>query len=132
MLTIRGDPGIGKTTVWAATVAQARIGGFRVLSCHPARAETEMPFVSLGDLLERVLDDDAAAALPSAQRLALEAALTRGRPEESFGRLAVSRATLALLRRTVGAGQVLIAIDDAQWLDAASVAVLRFAFRRLG
>ena len=131
VLLIDGDPGIGKTTVWGATTEQARDLGYRVLSCRPAQGEISMPFVSLGDLLEPALDGDQAGMLPPAQRLALEAALVRVHPQESFGRLAVSRATLALLRELAATAPLLIAIDDVQWLDTPSAAVLQFAFRRL-
>jgi len=131
VLLIGGDPGIGKTTVWSAITSQAQERGYRVLSCRPAQAESSIPFVSLGDLLEPVLDGDPPDGLPPPQRLALEAALVRVEPSESVGRLAVSRATLALLRGLAAAGPLVVAIDDAQWLDAPTIAVLRFAFRRL-
>src|SRR5205807_103759 len=86
--------------------------------------------VSLADLLEPVIDD-ALAGLPDAQRLALESALARVQPSETFGRLAVSRATFAVLHRIALGGPLVIAIDDVQWLDAPTRAVLEFALRRL-
>ena len=39
----------------------------------------------------------------------------------------MSLATLAVLRALAGSSPVIIAIDDIQWLDAASVRVLSFA-----
>ncbi len=131
VLLLDGEAGIGKSTVWGIATAQARDRGYRVLSCRPVQAETALPFVALGDLLEPALDGAATAALPPVQRRALEAALVRAEPPEAFGRLAVSRAVLALLRALAAAGPLLVAVDDLQWLDAPSAAVLQFAFRRL-
>jgi DNA-binding CsgD family transcriptional regulator len=44
----------------------------------------------------------------------------------------VAAAFLAALRLIARAGPVCVAVDDLQWLDAASVATLRFALSRLG
>jgi DNA-binding CsgD family transcriptional regulator len=128
-LVLEGEPGIGKTTVWSSAVARAREAGHRVLSCRPAPTEASLPFASLGDLLEPAIDE-AIGRLPPPQRLALEAALARVEPTGDFGRLAVSRATAAVVRELAREPRLLIAIDDAQWLDAATAAVLEFALRR--
>src|SRR5947209_19749823 len=76
VLELEGEPGIGKTTVFRAAVSQAAESGYRVLSCRPAESEMSLPFVSLGDLLEPVLDETR-SFLPGPQRSALEAALSR-------------------------------------------------------
>ncbi|MFL5822368.1 MAG: AAA family ATPase, partial [Solirubrobacteraceae bacterium] len=130
-LQISGDPGIGKTTVLDAIAARAEELGHRVLRCVPAESESSMPFVSLGDLLEPVLDGGPPSTMPAAQRRALDAALVRVEPQEAFGRLAVSRATLTLVRRLVAERPLLVALDDTQWVDSSSAAVLQFVFRRL-
>src|SRR5438270_5948440 len=130
-LVLEGEAGIGKTTVWLAGIDRAQALGYRVLSCRPAEIEASLPFVSLGDLLEPVLDEGMPGLAP-AQRRALETALARVEPTEAFDRLAVSRATLALLRELAGRQPVLLAVDDVQWLDPASAAVVAFATRRLG
>jgi DNA-binding NarL/FixJ family response regulator len=129
-LLLEGEAGIGKSTVWLAAVEQAREAGYQVLACRTAQTEVSLPFVALGDLLESVVDD-ALAGLPAPQRLALESALARVPPREAFGRLAVSRAMLSLLREWVPGSRLLIAIDDVQWLDAPTRAALEFALRRL-
>jgi DNA-binding CsgD family transcriptional regulator len=130
-LILEGEAGIGKTAVWRAATERGRACGYRVLVCRTAETEISLPFVSLADLLEPVIDE-ALVALPAAQRLALESALARVQPTETFGRLAVSRATLAALDNLARAQPLLLAIDDLQWLDAATGAVLEFALRRLG
>src|SRR5437868_3518308 len=91
VLVLDGAPGIGKTTVLRAGVSRALGRDYRVLSCRPAETEALLAFVSLGDLLEPLLDDAGVRLLPPAQRSALEAALARVAPTETFGQLAVSR-----------------------------------------
>lgn len=129
-LVLDGEAGIGKTTVWLAAVERADDLGYEVLLCRPAENETALPFVSLGDLLEPILDE-ALLVLPPLQRLALETALARVEPVESIGQLAVSRAVLAAVRHVASKRPVLVAIDDVQWLDASSAGVLEFVIRRL-
>ena len=78
-------------------------------------------------MLDRTID-----RLPAAQRLALELALQRvpvGAREPPP--LAVSLGTLAVVRLLAESSPVIIAIDDMQWLDAASARVLRYALHRV-
>ena len=131
-LLIAGRPGIGKTTVWLRGVDTAAKAGHRVLASRSVEAEAKMSFTTLGDLLGDVIDE-AAVALPEPQRRAFDAALLRaGSGDMRPDRRAVSLATSAVLRSLAGAGPVLLAIDDVQWIDAASARVLSFAIRRLG
>jgi DNA-binding CsgD family transcriptional regulator len=130
-LVIEGEPGIGKTTVWQEGVAAARAGGSVVLTSRPNEVETSLSFSAVSDLLEEAVHD-VLPELPAPQREALEVALllteNRGaRPE----RRAVATAFLGGLRVLSRRGPVLIAIDDLQWLDRPSAAVIGFAIRRL-
>ena len=129
-LLFEGEAGIGKTTVWAKTVEQAR-GQSRVLCAQPAEAEARLAFAALADLLDP-LPDDVLAELPAPQRHALAVALLREEPNaRTVDQRAVSAATLSVLRVLAGNGPVLVAIDDLQWLDRPSARVLQFAVRRL-
>src|SRR5262245_13155870 len=110
-LVLTGDAGVGKTTLWEEGVRLAGERGFRVLAARPAEAEAALPFAALGDLLGPVAD---AVELPRPQRAALDRALQRADADEPADRLAVSRATLGLLQ---GLGPLVVAVDDAQWLD---------------
>src|SRR3954451_4706951 len=130
VVQLDGEAGIGKTSVLRSAMTHAREHGWQLLACTPAESEQSLAFAVLGDLLEPVFDEFS-IGIPDAQRTALETALARVPPSEAFGRLAVSRATLALLRELSGRAPLLIAIDDVQWLDTASAAVLGFALRRL-
>jgi DNA-binding CsgD family transcriptional regulator len=126
-LLLDGAAGIGKTTLWHAGVTFARDAGHQVLSSRAAESEARLSYAALGDLLELELPE-----LPGPQQRALDAALLRTEVEGSPpDQRAVSLATLAVLRALAESSPVIIAIDDIQWLDAASVRVLSFAARRL-
>lgn len=124
---LEGDPGIGKTTVWRTGVELARERGFRVLVAEPAEAERSFSYAALGDLLEPVAAE-ALPSLPEPQRRALERVLLLAEDEEP---LDVRLVGIALRTSLASLGaEVLVAIDDVQWLDRASAAALDFALRR--
>jgi DNA-binding CsgD family transcriptional regulator len=126
-----GDAGMGKTTLWAAGVEEAANRGVLVLEARPAESETALSFSGLGDLLDPVLDE-ALAPLPPAQRRALSRALVLeddgGPPPDPH---AVGVALLNALRALAAERSVLVAVDDAPWLDDASSAAVSYAARRL-
>ncbi|HET8525317.1 MAG TPA: AAA family ATPase [Actinomycetota bacterium] len=130
-LLLSGDAGIGKTTVWRRGLAGAQERGYRTLSCSPVEAETRLSYAALGDLVEPVLDE-ALPWLPEPQREALEVALLRSaRTGGRADQRAVSLAVLGCLRAVASTTPVLVAIDDAQWMDLPSARVLQFVIRRL-
>jgi DNA-binding CsgD family transcriptional regulator len=129
-LVLDGEAGIGKTTLFDATVMEAREQGFAVFSCRPAVAEGAFSFAALADLLSPVLPEGL-GRLPPPQRRALAAALLLEEVEGSApDERAIAFAVFQLLGER-GGGLPLIAVDDVQWLDAASASVLAFALRRL-
>ncbi len=130
-LLLEGEPGIGKTTVWGDGVAVADERAYHILSCRPVEAETQLGYAALGDLLAKV-PDALFEELPAPQRRAIDVALLRAEPEgeESIQR-AVAVATLGVVRLLTLDAPVLIAVDDAQWLDQPSEIALGFAVRRL-
>jgi len=129
-LVVGGEAGIGKSTLWQVATAEAAAGGARVLVSRPVEAELRLGYAALGDLLgdaaEPVLE-----ALAEPLRQALSAALSLGTEPESGEPLVVGRATLAVIVELAAAGPLVLAIDDAQWLDAASARALGYAARRL-
>jgi DNA-binding CsgD family transcriptional regulator len=130
-LTLDGEAGIGKTTLWQAAFAEAELAGFRILSCRPAGTEVRLSFSGLADLLNGVLDD-VLPTLPTPQRRALEIALLRAdEAGRSLDRRAVSAGVLGAMRALAGEGPLAIAVDDAQWLDTPSAEALGYAARRL-
>jgi DNA-binding CsgD family transcriptional regulator len=130
-LVLYGDAGVGKTTLWRAGADAARSLGYRVLETRPAEAEARLAFVALGDLLGEGLDE-LLGALPPPQADALRVALLleqpRGAPPDER---AVAVAFLSALRYYASDRPLLLAVDDIQWLDSASTAVLAFAWRRV-
>lgn len=129
-LLIRGEAGIGKSTLWNAAISAARGAGARVLVSRPVEAELRLGYAALGDLLGEVAEP-LLGELTDPLAHALSVALSLGAEPESGDPLLVGRATLALLGRLARDGPLVIAIDDAQWLDPASARALGFAARRL-
>ncbi|MEV5570907.1 AAA family ATPase [Spirillospora sp. NPDC052269] len=125
-LLLRGEAGIGKSALleWAAqTCAHAR-----VLRATGYEAEQSIAFGGLNQMLWPVRDR--VDALPGTQAEALRTALglADGGQGDRFG---VGLGLLTLLADLAGDGPALCLVDDAQWLDAASVDALLFAVRRL-
>jgi DNA-binding CsgD family transcriptional regulator len=128
-LLLEGKPGIGKTTLWRAGVEFARVSGCQVFTAAPAEAEQPFSFAVLGDLLEPVRDE-VFAALPPPQRRALERVLMVSDADDVTDIHVVGIAVRNILGVVAEDGPVMLAIDDAQWVDAASAAALEFALRR--
>ena len=130
-LALVGEPGIGKTTLWERAVDSASSLGYICLRSRLAEPEEDLAFTALGDLFTDAFPS-VAPSLPEPQRRALGAALLM----TDHGRVAtdpriVGVAVLSMLRALAARQPVLVAIDDAQWIDKASAGALGFAFRRL-
>jgi DNA-binding CsgD family transcriptional regulator len=129
-LLLTGGPGIGKTALWERGLCLARDRSIRVLAARPSGAEAELSFAGLFDLLEGI-DIGSVGGLPVPQRRALEAALLRAEPMDAAPeRFAIAAGFLSVLRSLAASEPLLVAVDDLQWLDAASAEVLSFADRR--
>src|SRR5205823_11675973 len=102
--------------------------GMRVLRARGVESEAEVPFGGLLELLRPALR--AVDQIPKPQADALGGALAL-RPAHAGDRFAIGAATLSLLAAFAEREPLLLLIDDAQSLDAASAAALLFAFRRL-
>ncbi|HWE07927.1 MAG TPA: AAA family ATPase [Solirubrobacteraceae bacterium] len=130
-LAVEGEPGIGKTTLWHETLRRARASGALVLSCRPAAAEAKLSFSGLSDMLAAV-GPELLECLPRPQRNALEVALLRAAPDgPALDPRLVGTALLSLVRTLSATRVVILAVDDAQWLDGPTSSVLTFAARRL-
>ena len=131
-LVVEGEAGIGKSTVWEAGVEAAASRGWLVRTSRPARSEQGLTLGGLTDLFGDV-DDETLGRLPAPQRQALGVALLRIEATAGVARTSApcrSRSR-ALLRLLAADRPVLIAIDDAQWLDESTAAILAYALRRL-
>ncbi|MCH5676884.1 helix-turn-helix transcriptional regulator [Streptomyces gilvus] len=126
---MRGEAGIGKSSLLRAAADLARAAGFLVLEAVGMEAETRLPFAGLHQVLITLLGQ--ADRLPEGQRLALLSAFGSGdgTPPEPF---LIGLATLNLLGEQGSQQPVAILVDDAHWLDLPSQETLAFLARRIG
>jgi DNA-binding CsgD family transcriptional regulator len=125
-VAVTGEAGIGKTALLAQVLDEA--DGFRVLRGRGFESETEIPYAGLLALVRPLLD--LAGRLPEQQAAALRSALALGPPTPQ-DRFAVPVSLLALLGAAADEQPLLVAVDDAHWLDPATREALFFAARRL-
>ena len=125
-LVVRGEAGIGKTAL--LEYARGRAQAATAVSTTGVESEVELPFAGLADVLRPLLG--CLSKLPGSQADVVRAALGLG-PPRPIDRLGVGAATLALLAAAAEDVPLLVLVDDAQWLDAASRDALVFAARRL-
>jgi DNA-binding CsgD family transcriptional regulator len=125
---IRGESGIGKTTLLEFGRERAEEGRMRVLDTVGVEPESALAYATLHRLLHPVIDQ--VRALPAPQALALSVALglVRGEVPDRF---LVAVAALTLLSDIASDGSVLCMVDDLQWADPPSAEVLAFVGRRL-
>jgi hypothetical protein len=125
-LMLRGEPGVGKT----ALLSYAREGatGYRVLMATAVETEVDLPFAALHQLLGKELGR--VDRLPAPQASAVRAAfgLARAEHRDSF---LISLGVLGLLADAAEEQPALCVVDDTQWLDEPSAAVLLFVARRI-
>ena len=129
-LLFEGEAGIGKTTLWLVAVRAAEDRAYRVLQVRPAQSEAELSYVALADLLGEAFDSTR-ASLPAPQERALAIALLRAEPNEPADPRTTATGLVGVLTALTADAPLVLAIDDAQWLDAASARALEFAARRL-
>ena len=126
-IVIRGPAGIGKTALVEEAVRRASPGR-RILRTFGSAPETGLPMAGLYQLLQPLLP--LAHLIPEPRQAALRVAfgITAGPPPEPF---ALAMATLDLLADAAAGQPLLVVAEDVQWLDPATVSVLRFVARRL-
>jgi len=130
MFVIEGEPGMGKTALFEATLA-ATPAGLTMLRARCAEPESGLAYTGLADLLDGRTPDILPTLAPPRRR-ALEIALLHADAgSDVVEPHVVGWAVLDCLRVLAADGPVLLAVDDAQWLDQASAQALRFALRRL-
>jgi DNA-binding CsgD family transcriptional regulator len=126
-LVLVGEAGIGKTALLGHARERAR--GFRVLAATGVAAEQAVSFAGLDQLLGPVSDsfDDVPAPQAAALRGALDLTASA-----RLDRDAVLRGAHSVLTALAAERPLLCTVDDADLLDAGSLAALAFAARRLG
>ncbi len=130
-LVLEGEPGIGKTAIWRAGVDLGTAAGLHVLVARPGAGDAVLSYQTLIDLLAGVPAQQL-EHLPAPQRRALDAVLYRAdAPDRAVDPRAVQAAVTTVLSRLVEQTPVLLAVDDAQWVDASSAATVAYALRRV-
>ncbi|MBM6401348.1 LuxR family transcriptional regulator [Phycicoccus sonneratiae] len=125
-LVVVGEAGVGKSTLLEEAAALA--GGAGVVRVVGTVAEREVPYAALGLVVGDAAAELAALPAPQAHALGAALALVDGDGPPPF---AVGAATLGVLARRAEARPLVLLLDDAHLLDAASARALAFAARRL-
>lgn len=129
VVTLIGDIGTGKSALLDQVARLAAADGARVLRAEGTESESSLAFSGLHQLLRPVSAE--VDGLPGKQRAAIRAALGEDAPATGPDPMLIGVALLSLLSELGGEGPVLVVLDDAQWLDRASLDALSFAARRL-
>ena len=126
VLVVRGEPGIGKTTLLRHLIGQA--SGFQVVRAAGIESEMELAFAGLHQLCAPMLGRLGSLAEPQERGLSVAFGLASGHNPDRF---LVALGALSLMAETSEERPLLCVVDDAQWLDQASAQVLGFVGRRL-
>jgi DNA-binding CsgD family transcriptional regulator len=128
VLVVRGEPGIGKTVLLDYAVGRASAWDFRVVRAWGVESEMELAFAGLHQLCVSMLGRLDVLPRPQHDALAVAFGMREGQAPDRF---LVGLAVLSLLAATAEDQLLACVVDDAQWLDRASVQCLAFAARRL-
>jgi hypothetical protein len=126
VLVVTGDPGIGKSALLDHAVASA--ADLRTVRVRGVEAESNAPFSALHRIVLPFLGGIDELPGPQRNALATACALAEGAPADPF---LVGLAALSLLAGAAAERPVLVVIDDAHWLDVASLTAVGFLGRRL-
>lgn len=127
-LVVRGDPGIGKSTLLGRAQALAEDRGMRVVAVAGVQSEANLPFAGLHRLLLPMLAG--VDRLPQGQAEAVRAALglAQGSGAEPF---LIAMGVLGLCTDEAAGRPLALLVDDAHWLDRASADAMAFVGRRI-
>ncbi|MFF4346185.1 AAA family ATPase [Streptomyces sp. NPDC001530] len=125
-LLLRGEPGIGKSTLLDYVVQRA---GTHVLQTRGVESEAVLPYTVLADLLLPIRKYF--AEVPTAQRRALEGCLALADIADPSP-YAVCAGALGVLAAAGETEPLVVLVDDLHWVDPSSRRVLQFVARRLG
>jgi DNA-binding CsgD family transcriptional regulator len=125
-LVIRGEAGIGKTTLLDYVTALA--AEFHVERAVGIESEMELSFAALHQLVTPFMPGVHSIPRPQGDALRAAFGLATAKPNDRF---LVGLATLSLLASAAVDQPILCLIDDAQWLDRESAEILAFVARRL-
>lgn len=141
-LLLRGDSGIGKTTLIERFAASVALEGANVarVKCH--ELERELPFGTIGGLVGQLLELPGASATPPEQLAELGHLVPKVRqrypslpaPAPSTGetaRMLFTEGVMALVTAIADEHPVVLVVDDIHLADVTSLAVLHLMLRRI-
>ena len=117
---------MGKSALLERLVASA--SDFHVIHAVGVEGEVDLPHAALHQLCRSMLDDISALPAPQAEALRVALGLASG---DSTNAYLVGLAVLTLLSEVAAKHPLLCVVDDAQWLDRATIQALGFVSRRL-
>jgi DNA-binding CsgD family transcriptional regulator len=126
-IVVRGEPGVGKSALLDAMVADA--DSAVVLRTQGLEAEAPLAFAALHRLLLPLTRLRQHLPPPQARAIGVAFGEEDGPSVEPF---LVGVATLSLLTAAGEESLVLCVVDDAHWMDPASAGALLFCARRMG
>ncbi|MFD1528364.1 helix-turn-helix transcriptional regulator [Pseudonocardia aurantiaca] len=126
VLVLRGESGCGKSAL--LDFAHGRAARCRVVRIGGAESEMELAYAGLHQLCVPILGRLDHLPAPQGNALRVAFGLSEGAIPDRF---LVGLAVLTLLSEVATEQPLVCVVDDAQWLDRASVQALAFAARRL-
>ena len=126
VLVIRGDAGIGKTALLDDVRADA--GDFRAITLSGAESEMELAYAGVQQVCAPLLGRIDRLSAPQRNALRVALGLREGAAPDRF---LVSLAVLTLLGEGSAERPTVCIVDDAHWVDRASLHTLAFVARRL-
>lgn len=127
-LVVEGAAGIGKSALVAEGAASAVGQGIHVITTVGVESEENVAYAGLHQLLYQFRDR--INGLPVPQRTALRAALGLSDERVSAPHL-VGLAVLTLMSDATAKEPLLVVVEDAHWMDRASLDVVGFVARRI-
>lgn len=139
---VRGEPGVGKTTLISHLLAALRLDGAVVARVKCYEMERDIPYAVTTSLIRDLLDAPGAASTPPAALADLEFLIpgirerypglpTSPPAEGESARVRLTEAAYQLIVAVAEEHPVVLAVDDFHLADDASLAVLHLVMRRL-
>ena len=136
LLVLEGESGVGKTRLLEELLARLRLDGFSVATARAVEADQEAAWSGLLAVARGGLADAAGIGASSPEALGAFAAVLPAwqerfpgaRPQSAYP---FGRATVEVLHSATEERPVVLALDDAQWLDRETAAELGAILRDL-
>jgi class 3 adenylate cyclase/tetratricopeptide (TPR) repeat protein len=144
-VALAGEPGVGKTRLAEEIAHSASRDGFRVLRGRGFEQELGAPYALWSEAARSFLRDASDAAVTGAAERCVDAVVTlapeladrlgplrpRGDLDPDSARLRFFEGVLRFFRNVARHSPVMILLDDAQWADAGSLALLEYVGARV-